>query len=264
MKKIRVDCELQYLASDNADFVFNIQAAQMAWQDIFEEKITFNPEVEATFGVGHTGQNRLLRVSNIIGSFSIRYQASVNVNYPEPTGIEAEMKIGELPIEIIPYTWSSRYCESDQIAKLANELFGHLAHGYSRVEAICEWIHSNIQYQTGVTKSTTTSIAVLDGGVGVCRDFAHLGISFCRALNIPARFVTGYAHFEEPPCDFHAIFEVYLGHRWILFDATKMSPVNQLVRIATGRDASDTAFSTIFGPVVMNYMNPYVEVIQAN
>ena len=99
---------------------------------------------------------------------------------------------------------------------------------------------------------------MLDGGIGVCRDFAHLGISFCRALNIPARFVTGYAHFAEPPNDFHAIFEAYLGDRWVLFDPTAMSPVEELVRIATGRDASDTAFSTIFGPVVMNYMNPQV------
>ncbi len=264
MKKIRVDCELQYLACDNSDFVFNLQAAHMAWQDIFEERLTFNPDLQATFGLGHTGQNRLLRVSHVTGSFNIRYQASVNVNYPEPTGSESEMSVGELPIEVIPYTWSSRYCESDQIAKLANEFFGHLPPGYTRVEAICDWIHANIQYQIGVTKSTTTSIEVLEIGVGVCRDFAHLGITFCRALNIPARFVTGYAHFEEPPCDFHAIFEVYLGNRWILFDATKMSPVNQLVRIATGRDASDTAFSTIFGPVEMRYMHPNVEVIQSD
>jgi len=263
MTKIKVDCELRYIASDSSDFVFNIQAAQTTWQDIFEEKITFNQDAEATFGLGHTGQNRLLRISNVIGEFNIHYQATVSVKYPEPMGFENEMRIGELPLEIIPYTWPSRYCESDQIAQLANDLFGELPQGYSRVQAICEWIHKNIEYQVGVTNSTTSSLQVLDLGVGVCRDFAHLGISFCRALNIPARFVTGYAFFDEPPSDFHAIFEAYLGYRWILFDATKMSPVNQLVRIATGRDASDTAFSTIFGPVVMNYMNPDVEIIHS-
>lgn len=258
MKKVIVDCELQYLATGLSDFVFNIQASHNNWQDIMEEKLTFNPDYPATFGLGHTGQNRLLRVSNIVNSFSIRYQATVNVSYPSPTGNELEIKISNLPLDVIPYIWSSRYCESDAILKLANELFGQLTPGYSRVEAICQWIRDNINYQPGITNSITSSRNVLDGGKGVCRDFSHLGISFCRALNIPARFVTGYAHFSEPPNDFHAIFEAYLGDRWILFDPTAMSPVDELVRIATGRDASDTAFSTIFGPVVMTYMNPQV------
>ena len=253
-----VDCELQYLATGLSDFVFNIQASHNNWQDIMEEKLTFNPDYPATFGLGHTGQNRLLRVSNIVNSFSIRYQATVNVSYPSPTGNELEIKISNLPLDVIPYIWSSKYCESDAILKLANELFGQLTPGYSRVEAICQWIKDNINYQPGITNSITSSRNVLDGGKGVCRDFSHLGISFCRALNIPARFVTGYAHFSEPPNDFHAIFEAYLGNRWILFDPTAMSPVDELVRIATGRDASDTAFSTIFGPVVMTYMNPQV------
>lgn len=264
MKKIKVDCELRYLASDSSDFVFNIHVVQTGWQDILEEKITFNQDPEVAFGFGHTGQNRLLRVSNVVGEFNVHYHATVHVKYPEPSGYEKEMRIGELPLEIIPYTWSSRYCESDQITQLASDLFGAVPQGYLRVQAICDWIHKNIEYQVGVTTSSTTSLQVLDLGIGVCRDFAHLGISFCRALNIPARFVTGYAFFDEPPSDFHAIFEAYLGNRWILFDATKMSPVNQLVRIATGRDASDTAFSTIFGPVTMSYMDPDVQVIHPN
>jgi transglutaminase-like putative cysteine protease len=99
---------------------------------------------------------------------------------------------------------------------------------------------------------------VLQSRVGVCRDFAHLCISFCRALNIPARFVTGYAMFDSPPNDFHAIFEAYLGHRWILFDPTQLSPLDTIVRIATGRDASDTAFSNMYGNVSMVYMNPSI------
>ena len=97
---------------------------------------------------------------------------------------------------------------------------------------------------------------------GVCRDFAHLGITFCRALNIPARFVTGYTWYAEPPADFHAIFEAYLGGRWILFDATELAPMTDLVRISTGKDAADTAFATIFGQVKMPRMNPAVTVLQ--
>ncbi len=258
MRKVFIDCELQYFATASSDFFFNIQAAHHEWQDIMEEKLSFKPDSSATFGLGHTGKNRLLRLSDIVNSFSIRYQGTVNVNYPSPKCDEPEVKIANLPLDVIPYIWSSRYCESDAILKLANELFGRLTPGCCRVEAICQWIRDNIKYQPGITNSVTSSRNVLDGGIGVCRDFAHLGISFCRALNIPARFVTGYAHFAEPPNDFHAIFEAYLGDRWVLFDPTAMSPVDELVRIATGRDASDTAFSTIFGTVVMNYMNPQV------
>jgi transglutaminase-like putative cysteine protease len=85
----------------------------------------------------------------------------------------------------------------------------------------------------------------------VCRDFAHLGITFCRALNIPARLVVGYVWFDEPPQDFHAVFEAWLGGRWVLFDATRMAPIDRLVRVGTGRDAKDVAFCTIFGAVRM-------------
>ena len=102
---------------------------------------------------------------------------------------------------------------------------------------------------------------VLEGKAGVCRDFVHLGITFCRALNIPARFVTGYTWYNDPPPDFHAIFEAYLGGRWILFDPTELAPVTDLARIATGKDASETAFSTIFGPVSMTRMQPNVRLL---
>jgi len=93
---------------------------------------------------------------------------------------------------------------------------------------------------------------------GVCRDFAHLGVTFCRALNIPARLVVGYANFDEPPPDFHAVFEAYLGGRWVLFDATRMSPLDGLVRIASGRDAKDVAFAMIYGPATMTGLTPCV------
>ncbi|MEO7853947.1 MAG: transglutaminase family protein, partial [Rubrivivax sp.] len=97
---------------------------------------------------------------------------------------------------------------------------------------------------------------------GVCRDFAHLGITFCRALNIPARLVVGYAIFDEPPTDFHAMFEAYLGGRWMLFDPTRMSALEQFVRIATGQDAKDVAFATIYGPATMLSMDPQIQPAQ--
>ena len=126
------------------------------------------------------------------------------------------------------------------------------------MQAICDWIHDNVEYRVGSTQATTTARDVFVQRAGVCRDFAHLGITFCRALNIPARLVVGYARFDEPPPDFHAVFEAYLGGRWVLFDPTRMSPVDRLVRIATGRDAKDVAFATIYGPATMVSMDPRV------
>jgi transglutaminase-like putative cysteine protease len=115
------------------------------------------------------------------------------------------------------------------------------------VRAIEEWIRHNILYKPGSTHSTTTAHEVFEQKAGVCRDFAHLGITFCRALNIPARLVVGYVWFDEPPQDFHAVFEAWLDGRWVLFDPTGMAPVDRLVRIGTGRDAKDVAFATMFG-----------------
>jgi transglutaminase-like putative cysteine protease len=137
-------------------------------------------------------------------------------------------------------------------------MFGQLPRGLSRVRAIVDWIHQNIRYQIGASNAMTTAGEVLANHAGVCRDFAHLGVTFCRALNIPARLVVGYAHFDEPPPDFHAMFEAYLGGRWVMFDATRMSPIDDLVRVATGRDAKDVAFATIYGPATMLRMAPLI------
>jgi transglutaminase-like putative cysteine protease len=119
------------------------------------------------------------------------------------------------------------------------------------VRAIEGWIHDSIGYLPGFSNSTTTAQEVFVQRAGVCRDFAHLGITMCRALNIPARLVVGYVHFEEPPQDFHAVFEAWLDGRWVIFDPTRMAPIDRLVRVGTGRDAKDVAFATIFGDVRM-------------
>jgi transglutaminase-like putative cysteine protease len=115
-----------------------------------------------------------------------------------------------------------------------------------------------VDYQLGTSIATTTACDVFRQRAGVCRDFAHLGVTFCRALNIPARLVVGYSRFDTPPPDFHAVFEAWLGGQWVVFDATRMAPTDELVRIAMGRDAKDVAFATIFGPAVMTSMAPWV------
>ncbi|UUZ78191.1 transglutaminase family protein [Polaromonas sp. P1(28)-13] len=151
-----------------------------------------------------------------------------------------------VPDEVLRYLMPSRYCESDTLSRAAQQLFGQLPPGLGRVHAIESWIHDSIAYLPGFSSSTTTGQNVFVQRAGVCRDFAHLGITLCRALNIPARLVVGYVHFDEPPQDFHALFEAWLDDRWVLFDPTRMAPIDRLVRVGTGRDAKDVAFATIF------------------
>ena len=124
--------------------------------------------------------------------------------------------------------------------------FGALPKGHARVNQICNWIHDHITYQPGTSDGETTADESLLKRAGVCRDFAHIGTAFCRALGIPARFVSCYAH-GLVPSDFHAVFEAYLDGRWWLFDATRQADLDGLVRIGVGRDAAEIAFSTPFG-----------------
>ena len=202
--------------------------------------------------------NRSLRVHAQAGTTSIVYRARVVRRFEEPDHDAIEMNISDLPDEVMQYLLPTRYCESDVLSGMAQRTFGHLPRGYSRVQAIVEWIQKHIVYQIGQSDVTTTARDVLANRVGVCRDFAHVGITMCRALNIPARFVVGYVQFEEPPPDFHAIFEAYLGGRWVLFDPTGLAPVENVVRIASGPDAMDVAFATIYGPARMTDIQPNI------
>jgi transglutaminase-like putative cysteine protease len=137
--------------------------------------------------------------------------------------------------------------------RLAHNLFGHITNPFEQVVTLTDWIHKNVQYLSGYSNSQTSAFDTVTEQVGVCRDFAHLGIALCRALTIPARYFTGYAYHLKP-ADFHACFEAYLGGNWVLFDATKLVPLNGLIKIATGRDAADTAIANIFGDVTFTTM----------
>ena len=124
--------------------------------------------------------------------------------------------------------------------------FGELSNGYYRVQAICDWVNQRIDYVEGSTNTSSSACDVLIQRTGVCRDFAHVSIALCRALGIPARYVSGYAADLQPP-DFHGFFEAYLSDNWYLFDATRMASVSRLVRIGMGRDAADASFANVVG-----------------
>jgi transglutaminase-like putative cysteine protease len=162
-----------------------------------------------------------------------------------------EHAVGDLPNEILSFLLNSRYCEVDRFSNIAVELFGEVAPGWGRVQAICNWVHNHVVFNYQMARPTKTALDVYTERVGVCRDFQHLAITFCRALNIPARYATGYlGDIGVPvrlPMDFSAWFEVYLDNRWWTFDARNNVPRIGRVLMATGRDASDVAMTTSFG-----------------
>ena len=253
-----IDCVLSYQLAGTSDFLFQIHALNGRDQEVLSESLTLVPAIPAHVYEDPTQRHRFMRLQAQAGSFELRYQARVR-RTPEPVDLNAaEMPIADLPDDVLHNLMPTRYCESDVLSHAAQKLFGALPRGHARVLAICDWIHANVDYQIGTSNATTTALNVFTQRAGVCRDFAHLGVTFCRALNIPARLVVGHANFDEPPPDFHAVFEAFLGGRWVLFDATRMAPLDELVRIASGRDAKDVAFATIYGPAVMTAMSPLV------
>ena len=250
-----IDSLLEYDVTHPAHFLFNIEAAFHDGHHILEERLSITPSVKVrTFRDDRNG-NRFVRLDAPKGVLSINYHAKIEISpIVVPLHLD-ETPLSTVPDDVLHYLMPSRYCESDVLSRAAQQLFGHLPKGLSRVKAIESWLHEFIQYTPGFSNSTTTAQEVFVQRAGVCRDFAHLGITMCRALNIPARLVVGYVNFDEPPQDFHAVFEAWLGEgaegRWVLLDGTRMAPLDRLVRIGTGRDAKDVAFATIFGGVYM-------------
>jgi transglutaminase-like putative cysteine protease len=263
MIRVSIDNELSYNVLQPSDFVFNIEAAKNQYQQIIEESLSFDPPLPVEQFTDPLLENRFVRIRAHPGTLKVSYRATVGLNYvvSDPAVIR-ESPIAMLPMETIPFIFPSRYCQSDLLMRMAQREFGNLAPGYSRVEAICRWIREHVQYQIGSSNPNTSAADVVVQRAGVCRDFAHLAIAFCRALNIPARFIAGYANFPDPPPDFHAVFEAFLGGRWYLFDPTDLAPRNQVTRIGTGRDATDVAFATIFGAAQMTRMSPTVKILE--
>jgi len=171
-----------------------------------------------------------------------------------------ELPVQELPTHLLGYLLNSRYCEVDRFATIASELFGGVAPGWGRVQAICDWVHAKVNFGYQYARPTKTALDVFSERFGVCRDFQHLAVTLCRALHIPARYATGYlGDIRVPaapsPMDFSAWFEVYLEDRWWTFDARYNCPRFGRVLMATGRDASDVAITTSFGTANLTYFS---------
>ena len=258
---LNIDCMLAYELDGDCEFLFMVHPAEHRLQTLVDEELRLEPRVPHRLHVDAQSGNRVLRLRAGAGTLRLDYHARVERRVEYDHGDAPELPISELPDEVLRYLLPTRYCESDLLGAVARQTFGTLPTGHQRVQAICDWVQQSIEYRIGSTDATTTARDVFLQRAGVCRDFAHLSIAFCRALNIPARLVSGCARFDEPPPDFHAVFEAYLGGRWVLFDPTRMVPVDHLVRVAHGPDAKDVAFATIYGPARMTGMSPEVETI---
>lgn len=259
MKTYHIDCELDYDVAKQSLFVFNLGVPSTPGQRVIAETVSTTPAHSLDEFRDESGRNRFFRVDVSPGQFSIRYLATVEVQTPDRDSSARETPLAKLPGEVLSYVQGSRYCEVEALYNFAVRTFGNMPPGYQRVESICRWVKENVAYQLGSSTTTYSARDVLANRAGVCRDFAHLVIALCRALNIPARFVTAYTKYEDPPQDFHAVVEAFLGDRWHLFDPTELAPISDLVRLGTGRDASDVPFATFFGTARLRRLSPLVE-----
>ena len=251
--QIHVGCDLAYQVRTPAVFLFQIVAARNSYQLILAEDLSLDPQLNVERCQIGTAGNQLQRVVVAPGEFRISYRATVELTHQTQNSNDVgESLISRTPAEVLTYLNPSRYCESDLLSRFAFEEFGHLYPGFSRVQAICNWVFEQLDYTPGSTNATTTAADVLLQRTGVCRDYAHLAIALCRGIGIPARYVAGYALNLQPP-DFHGFMEAFLDGGWYLFDPTRLTSIMGLVRIGTGRDAADVSVATITGSVLLTH-----------
>jgi transglutaminase-like putative cysteine protease len=258
---VRVGCEFQYEALDGVELVFIVEPADdTGWaQRVWSERHT-TPTVPVRDYVDGFG-NRCWRITAPGGPLTVRYDARFAVpktpDQADPHAPQAPVPL--LPDETLVYTLASRFCQSDLLLDDAWRLFGDGPEGFARVQAICDWVHTNVEYNTTNIGPSLSAVDTFQSRRGVCRDFAHLPVAFCRALNVPARYVFGYLpdYMVVPPdvpMDFHAWFEAYLDGRWYTFDARHNTPRIGRVKIAQGRDAVDVAMVTSYGGAQLQAM----------
>ncbi len=253
--KFNVLTEMEYSAASAGTLILNIHALRTQRQTVISESFVIDPYIKVEELISAQNENRVVRFEmGEVSTIKVTYKATID-NYCEIKDYSnlVEIPVAQMDNPILPYLYPSRYCQSDKLYRLANNLFGHIENPFEKVLTLTGWINRNVQYLSGSTNAQTSAYDTVTQQQGVCRDFAHLGIALCRALTIPARYLTCYAY-KLKPADFHACFEAYLGDEWVLFDATGLVPLNGLVKIASGRDAADTAIANIFGNVTFTSM----------
>ena len=201
--KFNVLTEMEYTARSPGTIILNIHALRTPHQTVIDETLTIEPYIKVEELIAAQSENRLIRFEiEDASSIKVTYKATID-NFCE---IQDYTEIQEIPVAkmdtaVLPYLYPSRYCQSDRLYRLANNLFGHIINPFEKVATLTNWIHKNVEYLSGNTNAQTSAYDTVTAQTGVCRDFAHLGIALCRALTIPARYFTGYA-WQLKPADF--------------------------------------------------------------
>jgi transglutaminase-like putative cysteine protease len=259
-RRLAVGCEFVHRSDFDVAAVFQVEPVADQQAELVEAEWAMDPEGPTrTYRDLYGNPCRRLMVP--VGRSVIGYRATVLV----PDAVEdadedaPELPPDQLPDEVLIFTLPSRYCLPDVLGAEAWSRFGALAPGYRRVQAICDYVNSHLTFSYGTSDSRSTAADVHASGYGVCRDFTHLAVSLCRALNIPARYVFGYLPEIEisprgVPMDFAAWMEVYLGDRWWTFDPRNNERRKGRVLIGRGRDAGDVAMATTFGAPALESM----------
>jgi transglutaminase-like putative cysteine protease len=240
--KLSIVAELVYMFAQDTQIIACLEASHTSDQNVLSESLDVEPAVQLVRDKSLSGDRRIR--ASLSGKTTIRYQAIVENNLRQLLPRSGRQHLwSELPNDVLPFLLPSRFCPSDKFMRFVQRQFAAAGDGVARMMAVLEWINRNVDYVAGVSNPETTAERTFVDRAGVCRDFTHLGITFTRALGIPARAVSAYALGLNPP-DFHAVFEVYLKGAWWLIDPTRLAPVEGIVRIGSGRDASDIAFLT--------------------
>lgn len=250
---VRVGCHVAYETTEPTPVLLVLKPLLEGRVLVMQEQLSFGiSQPSHEFQDSHG--NMTYRSVLMPGRNDIRHDALVAVS-SQPDNRDVPNQViaaSQLPAEALRYTLPSRYCDSDKLRDLAWRHFGQIANPLQRVQTICDWVHNNIEYRTMSGRADLSASEVISRGYGVCRDFAHATIALCRTFNLPARYVTG--HLPDigcidpgTPMDFHAYFEVYLGHQWFTFDARYNVPRIGRIKVAHGADAVDGAFTTIYG-----------------
>jgi transglutaminase-like putative cysteine protease len=221
-------------------------------------RLRLEPEVPVEEFLDSFG-NRCARLVAPPGQFRLWDDGIVEVDgLPDRAAPDAvQHKVEDLPAEVLPYLLGSRYCEVDRLSDVAWSLFGQTPEGWGRAQAICDWVHSHVQFGYPFARPTKSAYDVYEERKGVCRDFTHLALTFCRCMNIPARYTTGYlgdigVPLSPDPMDFSGWFEVFLGGKWHTMDARHNRPRIGRIVVARGRDAVDVALTTTFGKTTLD------------
>ena len=255
--RLNIEVELDYHFAEATDVLLTVEAAQLPDQLLVEDRLVIDGvgPLRPIAGEDGIGRRTWMRAE---GSFHAAYRAVVDVERPrQDLAALPAAPLRELPAEVIPYLWPSRYCEADRFESFVDRQFADVEGGV-RVAAMADWIHEALDYRPGSSDTTTTAADAFVSRCGVCRDYAHLLAAFARAGGLPARLVSAYGWKVDPP-DFHALVEVWLGEAWHLVDPSRLAPLEGVVRICVGRDATDIAFMTSFGIAEMKAQSVKVD-----